>query len=55
MMGWTLFWIVVALTVGWNLGWVQAHREVARECERLGSFYVGEQVYRCTAVEKRHD
>lgn len=29
------------------LSLVMAHQEVARECERLGAFYVGVKVYEC--------
>lgn len=37
--------------LGWMLGWRHAHLAVATECERLGGFYVGATVYRCTAIE----
>ena len=33
---------------GWLLGYVMAHSEVARECERLGGFYVGTKTYTCS-------
>lgn len=32
-------------------GWVMAHETVAKECERLGGFFVGSKVYRCTKIE----
>lgn len=32
---------------GWGLGYVMAHNEMARECERLGGFFVGPKVYSC--------
>lgn len=32
---------------GWLLGYVMAHNEVSRECERLGGFYVGQKTYTC--------
>lgn len=54
-MGWTLFALACGLALGYRWGWGAAHRTVATECERLGSFYVGKQVYRCNAVEGRHD
>ena len=28
-------------------GWVMAHIAVAQECEKLGGFYVGTNVYEC--------
>lgn len=43
---------ILILLLGWGLGWIHAHYTVARECERLGSFYVGSNVYHCTKVEK---
>lgn len=33
---------------GWYLGYVMAHSEVARECERLGGFYVGRKTFACS-------
>ncbi|WP_448869116.1 hypothetical protein [Delftia acidovorans] len=48
-------WIILALIVGVAIGWVDAHQTVATECQKLGSFYVGKKVYRCTAVEDRND
>lgn len=44
-------WILILL-VGWLFGWIHAHNTVASECEKLGSFYVGSNVYHCTKVEK---
>lgn len=44
--------ILVAIGAGF-LGWIIAHSEVARECERLGAFYVGGTVYQCQAKEQR--
>lgn len=31
----------------WTLGYVMAHNEVSRECERLGAFYAGPKTYIC--------
>ena len=42
----------MCLVVGYRIGYVSAHTDVARECERLGGFYVGQTVYKCTKVEK---
>lgn len=46
----TLFF---GLLIGWLCGWIHAHKTVATECERLGSFYVDKTVYKCHAIEKR--
>lgn len=35
----------------WLSGWYFAHTTVATECERLGKFYVGKQVYQCMKIE----
>ena len=44
-------WILVAFALtmicSFVLGWVIAHSIVAKECERLNSFYVGTVVYEC--------
>ena len=36
--------VVLSLTV---LIWSMAHTTVAHECDKLGAFYVGDQVYEC--------
>ena len=54
-MGWVIAAFVIGLVVGYMSGWASAHREVATECERLGSFFVGKKVFRCTAVEVSDD
>lgn len=35
----------------WLSGWYFAHSTVATECERLGKFYVGKNVYQCSKIE----
>lgn len=40
------------LVAGYWIGYASAHADVARECERLGGFYVGKTVYKCVKVEK---
>ncbi len=42
-------WIIASL-IGALVGWVVAHGVVATECERLGSFYVGEKTFHCVKV-----
>lgn len=46
-------WIVIAFILitlcSFVLGWVIAHSIVAKECERLSGFYVGNVVYECKA------
>jgi hypothetical protein len=36
-----------AFIVGIAAGWLGAHAEVATECERQGSFYVGKKDFEC--------
>lgn len=36
-------------------GWYFAHSTVATECERLGKFYVGKNVYQCSKIETIED
>lgn len=38
--------------VGGIFGWLFAHGEIAKECERQGSFYVGESDYKCEVIKK---
>lgn len=48
-------YIVVALISAWighTIGWRTAHITVAKECERLGKFFVGKTVYECTTIRQ---
>lgn len=36
----------------WLSGWYFAHATVATDCERLGKFYVGKNVYQCMTSQK---
>ncbi|WP_020227079.1 hypothetical protein [Acidovorax sp. MR-S7] len=42
-----LFTAFAAVFLGALLGWAAAHESVARECDRLGGFYVGAATYKC--------
>lgn len=35
------------LNAAFIVGWVSAHDEVSRECERQGGFYYGQKNYEC--------
>jgi len=42
--------IIIAIVVGfffYEFGWYNAHITVAKECDKLGAFYVGNTVYEC--------
>jgi hypothetical protein len=41
------FIATVTLVAVFGLGWAVGHSVVASECQKLGSFYVGETVYEC--------
>lgn len=43
----TLLYSIFALCIGILIGWVSAHNTIAKECDRLGSFLVGDSVYKC--------
>ena len=45
--------IVLAVLVGILIGWISAHTAIARECEMLGGFYVGDRVYACEPAGPR--
>lgn len=40
----------ISLWIAFYGGWMFAHSTVAAECERLGSFYVGNKTYKCVEV-----
>lgn len=47
--------IVIALTVsiGFSLFsvWEATERSISKDCEKLGTFYVGDKVYKCEVVK----
>lgn len=49
MSDWTegVLFVAAMLMFGGFLGWVVAHSEVAAECRKLGTFYVGNTVFVC--------
>lgn len=49
-LGWVVVVAIVCFLIGMTFGWGDAHRTVAKECERLGGFYVGKDVYKCVKV-----
>lgn len=44
---------LLCAVLGGVVGYVVAHSVIARECERLGGFYVGNTVYECKAKGER--
>jgi hypothetical protein len=49
MITWIL-WTIVVYLIGHRAGYVHAHIIVAKECERLGKFFVGTKVYTCSDI-----
>lgn len=47
--------ILILCGVCWLSGWYFAHSTVATECERLGKFYVGKNVYQCSKIESKDE
>lgn len=39
--------VIFVIVIATFIGWVYAHQTVAKECERLGAFYVGDKTYEC--------
>lgn len=46
-----LFIGLLCLLVGYRAGYEIAHMTIARECERLGGFYVDSKTYKCHLVQ----
>jgi hypothetical protein len=42
---------ILMLLMGVLFGWIFAHGEVANECRKLNSFYVGDTVFHCGVKE----
>lgn len=43
---------IVMLSIAFYAGRIWAHGEIANECEKLGGFYIGKKIFRCTKIEK---
>lgn len=43
--------LAIGCLIGHLCGWVNAHKTVETECEKLGGFYVGKKVFKCVKVE----
>lgn len=41
--------LAAAFLIGTLFGWAMAYKAVATDCERLGAFYDGKRVQRCSA------
>ena len=41
----------IFVAVAFAAGWEVAHSTVGKECDRLGAFYVGKNVYECRPKE----
>jgi hypothetical protein len=39
--------IIIFIVSIYNLGWVMSASTIGAECEKLGSFYVGDKVFEC--------
>ncbi|WBF79541.1 hypothetical protein BNCALIDO_00152 [Aeromonas phage vB_AdhM_TS9] len=53
-MSWfSILMVAVGLYVGYNIGWQKAHKTIATECQRLGSFYVGSRTFKCIEIEEK--
>ena len=44
--------LFIAFSIWYMVGWINAHKTVATECERLGKFFVGKKVYECTLIKE---
>ena len=45
----------IGISLGYAFGWVRAHITVAKECERLGKFFVGKKVFECIKISEIDD
>lgn len=43
----------ISCWAGYTVGWITAHNTVATECTKLGSFYVGNRVFKCIEVSTK--
>lgn len=52
---WCIIFLFLGFILGRFIGWESAHQTVAKECQRLGSFYVGKTVFKCYEVINHQD
>lgn len=46
--------VLISLTwflAGFHIGWFRSHITIVNSCSRLGGFYVGCRVFKCTAID----
>lgn len=43
----TLLIVLLASLAAYQWGFIDAHSTVSRECQKLGTFYVGKKVFKC--------
>jgi len=43
--------LLIAFT-GFLFGWIFTHSEIATECQRQGSFYVGDKDFKCEVIKR---
>lgn len=50
-----ILWTIIIFFLGHKFGYIYAHSVIAKECEKLGGFWVGKKVYECVKVHKQED
>lgn len=43
--------IVVTCIIAYLIGWINAHKTIAKECKNLGKFYVDKEIFTCVKIE----
>ena len=46
------FVVTAVLAAVFGFGWVMGSNKIANECQKIGSFYVGNTVYECKVKGK---
>lgn len=47
-----LFFCLLGCLIGYWFGYEVAHSRIAKECEKLGGFFVGNKVFSCTKIKE---
>jgi hypothetical protein len=47
----SVIWLLIGLLIGKFIGWNSAHHTIAQECRKLGGFFVGKSVFKCTELK----
>jgi hypothetical protein len=43
--------LIASVVFSLSITWLAAERNISKDCEKLGTFYLGDKVYKCEVVK----